>query len=318
MTKKPTKDPIAHLTAGAISGFSSCTLLQPFDLLKTRLQQERHLHNQLQNSSSARFSPTNSVLVSTVRNIIAQDSITGLWRGTVPTILRNVPGSALYFLTLSEVRHLFKQYSQFHTTVTSASGSSLPVLSSRDNLIAGMTARSLAGLMVMPVTIIKVRYESSFYNYKSIWGAAASILKTEGIRGLFYGYGATVLRDAPQAGLYVLFYERAKLWIGAWKTANSYTIASPIIHSSSAVFAGIAATIITQPFDMLKTRMQLRPLDYRNTLQAGRKMLREEGFLGFFDGITLRLARKTVQSAIAWTIYEEVVTRFHRYRNTIA
>ena len=31
------------------------------------------------------------------------------------------------------------------------------------------------------------------------------------VLGLFYGYGATVIRDAPYAGLYVLFYERWKL-----------------------------------------------------------------------------------------------------------
>ncbi|CAG8475810.1 12051_t:CDS:2 [Ambispora leptoticha] len=321
MKQKPDKDPIAHLTAGAISGLSSCVLLQPFDLLKTRLQQERQFRNQLQNLSSAKLSPMNSVLVSTVKNIIAKDSITGLWRGTVPTIFRNVPGSALYFLTLSEIRQLFKQYSRLHTTALSGSGSSLPVISSRDNLIAGMTARGIAGLIVMPATVIKVRYESSFYSYKSVWSAATSILKTEGFKGFFYGYGATVLRDAPQAGLYVLFYERAKLWIGA----NSYAIASPIIHSSSALFAGISATILTQPFDMVKTRMQLKPLDYRNMLQAARKVFlipsdyfQEEGFLGFFDGITMRLARKPVQSAVAWTIYEEIVTQFHKYRNTMA
>jgi len=138
------------------------------------------------------------------------------------------------------------------------------------------------------------------------------ILKTDGVRGLFYGCGATVMRDAPQAGLYVLFYEQAKSWVGAWQTSKSYHVAAPIVHSSAAVFAGITATMITQPFDMLKTRMQLKPLDYRNTWQAARRVFMEEGTLGFFDGITLRLARKTIQSAIAWTIYEEIVTQFKR------
>ena len=38
-TKK--QAPVIHLTAGAISGLTSCTLLQPFDLVKTRLQQQR-------------------------------------------------------------------------------------------------------------------------------------------------------------------------------------------------------------------------------------------------------------------------------------
>lgn len=35
-------------------------------------------------------------------------------------------------------------------------------------------------------------------------------MKEEGLRGLFRGFGATALRDAPYAGLYVLFYEHSK------------------------------------------------------------------------------------------------------------
>jgi solute carrier family 25 protein 38 len=38
-TKK--QEPIVHLTAGAISGLTSCVLLQPFELVKTRLQQQQ-------------------------------------------------------------------------------------------------------------------------------------------------------------------------------------------------------------------------------------------------------------------------------------
>lgn len=33
---------IAHLTGGAVSGMSACVMLQPLDLIKTRLQQSRH------------------------------------------------------------------------------------------------------------------------------------------------------------------------------------------------------------------------------------------------------------------------------------
>ncbi|KAG9289463.1 hypothetical protein G9A89_008024 [Geosiphon pyriformis] len=310
------KDPLVHLTAGAISGLASCVLLQPFDLVKTRLQQEKQLHqlNLLE--------PRNALL-STVKNIVSKHTFTGLWRGTVPTVFRNVPGSALYFFTLSEIRYMFAKRQQMnfeYTTknaLSNSSVSSLPTLSSGQNMIAGMVARSTVGFVMMPITVIKVRYESSFYNYKSIWNAMTSIIRNEGVKGFFYGYGVTVLRDAPQAGLYVLFYEKAKTSIGAWTSTHSYSIASPVVHSASAVFAGISSTIITQPFDMLKTRIQLKPLEYRNMWQAARKVFMEEGMLGFFDGITLRLARKTLQSAIAWTIYEGVVTEFQKRKTTL-
>jgi solute carrier family 25 protein 38 len=39
---KPTSKAAHHLSAGALSGFTSAIILQPLDLLKTRLQQDSH------------------------------------------------------------------------------------------------------------------------------------------------------------------------------------------------------------------------------------------------------------------------------------
>ncbi|CAG8699646.1 14044_t:CDS:2, partial [Acaulospora morrowiae] len=307
MAFKKKKDPIVHLTSGAISGLSSCILLQPFDLVKTRLQQQRQQHSKLL------VSPMNSTIADTVKEVIRKETVFGLWRGTVPTIIRNVPGSALYFLTLSEIRFLLSQRNQSKSTLKSSS--SLPILSDKENLFAGMIARGSVGFVMMPITIVKVRYESNLYNYKSTWEALSSIIKNEGIKGMFYGSGITAIRDAPYAGLYVLFYERWKLSI----SANTSSISPPIIHMTSgnyltfqnrlsvvhaSMIAGLSATTVTHPFDMLKTRVQLKPLEYPNLWRASLKILREEGFLGYFDGLTLRLGRKSMQAAISWTMYE--------------
>ena len=59
----------------------------------------------------------------------------------------------------------------------------------------------------MPVTVLKVRFESSLYQYRTLPSAAKLMIRNEGVRGFFAGYGATAIRDAPYAGLYVLFYE---------------------------------------------------------------------------------------------------------------
>jgi solute carrier family 25 protein 38 len=44
MSKVDKKNPILHLTGGALSGMAACTALQPLDLIKTRLQQQRQDH----------------------------------------------------------------------------------------------------------------------------------------------------------------------------------------------------------------------------------------------------------------------------------
>ncbi|KAF9273558.1 hypothetical protein BGZ88_003694 [Linnemannia elongata] len=142
-------------------------------------------------------------------------------------------------------------------------------------------------------------------------GAFTSIFRTEGIRGLWAGFGATAMRDAPLAGLYVLFYEQAKTHLGNLRaTSSHFDVSTPTIHMVAGVTAGFFSTTLTHPFDMLKTRMQLKPAEYKNVLQAARKVLMEEGAIGFLDGILVRTVRKSIHSAISWTVYEEVV-RWH-------
>jgi len=207
--------------------------------------------------------------------------------------------------------------------------SSLPKLSNTGNLLTGAAARTWAGFILMPVTVIKVRYESSLYNYTSLFSAIRAILASEGPRGFFAGFGATAVRDAPYAGLYVLFYEQSKRRLSALAArlqyqaamAKSDTVSADIaagvlggriaagINFASGVAAAGLGTALTNPFDAIKTRLQLMPGKYGNMVVAAKLMLKEEGVRALFDGLGIRMARKAVSSALAWTLYEELIRR---------
>lgn len=266
-----------------------------------------------------------STLAGTLRDIFSgspssasPSPIRQLWRGTVPSALRTGCGSALYFGGLNLMRSSLARGSNASTLgTTGSSSSSLPALGNWANLATGALARTAAGLALMPVTVIKVRYESSMYDYRGLAGAARGIWRAEGARGFFAGFGATAVRDAPYAGLYVLFYEQSKRRLGALvglrrKTTGSSGggggAAAGVNFASGALAAGLA-TAATNPFDAIKTRLQLMPARYGNTVRAARTMLREEGARSMFDGLGLRMARKALSSALAWTVYEELVRR---------
>jgi len=219
--------------------------------------------------------------------------------------------------------------------------SSLPQLTFLANLSSGAVARASVGFIMMPVTVLKVRYESNYYAYTSLRSAATDIAKREGIRGFFAGFGATAIRDAPYAGLYVVFYEWGKRTLSAFATKDtslsvpsrelaaagptpsSMTTNTPLstaaisisptlsstINFTSATVAASVSTALTNPPDAIKTRLQLQPQKYKNTIQALKLMLAEEGVRSLFDGLALRMARKAMSSALAWTVYEEVVRR---------
>lgn len=169
---------------------------------------------------------------------------------------------------------------------------------------------------MMPVTVLKVRYESDYYAYRSLLGAARDIVRTEGVRGLFAGFGATAVRDAPYAGLYVVFYEQLKRHLAAVADSSGGAIhlspSSPSINFVSGAMAAGIATAITNPFDAVKTRLQLMPGKYGNMLRATRLMIQEDGLRSLFGGLGLRMARKALSSALAWTVYEELILRAER------
>ncbi|ORZ18740.1 mitochondrial carrier domain-containing protein [Absidia repens] len=307
--------PLLHLTGGAMSGMVACLSLQPLDLIKTRLQQQRQDHLAFLREAKLKgllVAPQKSTMYSTIRDIVNNKGVAGLWRGTVPTILRNVPGSAMYFFALSEIRDILARTRPTWKSYLPIKHSSVYEQKQWENLVSGMSARGAVGYVMMPITVVKVRYESNFYNYKSMTEAFTSIIKNDGLRGLFAGYGATFIRDAPFAGIYLFFYENCKRKANVWTELHQYHVANAVINMGSGVIAGMTATVITQPFDMLKTRMQLKPTIYKNLLQAASKVLKEEGMMGFFDGISVRLIRKPLNSAIAWTIYEEILRWYTR------
>lgn len=291
-----------HFAAGLCSGLTSSILLQPADLLKTRVQQ----------SQGAALIPTLKAILS------SPNPVRGLWRGTLPSALRTGVGSALYFTSLNALRQAVAQSNPMalaSPVMGAQSSSVLPKLSNTANLATGAVARVAAGFVMMPVTVLKVRYESDYYAYRSLLGAGRDIVRTEGLRGLFAGFGATAARDAPYAGLYVLFYEQLKrqLALMATQSSNDGTTGTGVSSSSINFVSGAAAagiaTAVTNPFDAVKTRVQLMPAKYGNMMHATRLMLRENGIRSLFGGLGLRMGRKAISSALAWTVYEELILR---------
>lgn len=297
----------SHLIGGFFGGLTSSVILQPFDLLKTRVQQ--------QNGRS---------LSSAIKNM---KSYKELWRGTLPSALRTSVGSGLYLSSLNIFRSALASAKLHHQHDNHKfSSSTLPKLSMTENLATGSLTRGFVGWLTMPITIIKVRYESTLYNYNSITEAVHSIRQTEGLKGFFSGFVATAARDAPYAGLYVLLYEKLKVVVPKIIETNHdshhddkefklfNTTTSALINSISAFSAASLATTITAPFDTIKTRMQLNPSKFKRFTQTGLHILTNEGILRLFNGLSLRLTRKAFSAGIAWGIYEEIIKYFERPR----
>ncbi|XP_001608024.2 mitochondrial glycine transporter isoform X2 [Nasonia vitripennis] len=263
--------------AGSFSGTFSTILFQPLDLIKTRLQ------NRVNNVGRQRYG-----MMSTTIAIIQKENIFGLWRGFTPSMTRVIPGVGLYFSTL----HWLKNTLDLDDPITPLQAIAL-----------GITARTISGSLLIPITVVKTRYESGVYKYNSIGEALRLIHKYEGVKGLSSGLVPTLLRDAPYSGLYLMFYTQLKKF-----SSNEFPQYSqlPMTHFSCGIVAGILASVVTQPADVVKTKMQLYPEEFKTLRSSFCFVYYKYGVLGYFKGIVPRMLRRTLMTSMAWTVYEQI------------
>uniref|UniRef100_A0A8C5QWR9 Mitochondrial glycine transporter n=1 Tax=Leptobrachium leishanense TaxID=445787 RepID=A0A8C5QWR9_9ANUR len=265
---------------GSLSGTCSTLLFQPLDLVKTRLQA-------LPLSATGRQPGMLRLFITIIHN----ENILGLWKGVSPSFLRCIPGVGLYFSTLYAAKqHFFLEQDP----------------SPLESVLLGAGSRTLTGVCMLPFTVLKTRYESGKYGYRSVYGALQHIYRTEGPRGLFSGLTATLLRDAPFSGIYLMFYTQAKKIVLQEQIDPSFSL---LLNFGCGIFAGILASLATQPADVIKTHMQLSCEKYQWTVQAANVIFKNHGVTGFFRGGVPRALRRTLMAAMAWTVYEEMMEK---------
>jgi len=258
--------------AGSMSGTCSTLLFQPLDVLKTRLQ-----------SSAIRSS-----MRCEANAVMTADGLQGLWRGVLPSLYRTVPGVGLYFSSMHWMR-----YNVFNGKPNAG-----------QSLLIGAAARTFAGSVMIPFTVVKTRMESGAFQYRSVFTALSSILCAEGLRGLTRGLGPTLARDVPFSSLYLAFYDLLKKEV----TSNTRlaSISPEVAHMAAGLGAGLLASLVTQPADVVKTQMQLGK--ERKISSALVSIYREGGVGGFAVGLAPRMLRRSVMAALAWTVYEKITT----------
>jgi solute carrier family 25 iron transporter 28/37 len=77
-----------------------------------------------------------------------------------------------------------------------------------------------------------------------------SIIKEEGIRALYRSYPVTVLMNIPFATTVVCVNENLKTWSQPWNRSHPY-----LWYFFCAGTAGALAAIVTNPLDVIKTRL---------------------------------------------------------------
>ena len=168
--------------SGALSGAAVSFVLTPVELIKCQLQV-------LNTGHSSPF----SLLFHTLRT----RGVSGLYRGHLGTLLREVAGGAAWFGVYEAVVRSYLDAS--------------PGLTKEDlSPLALMGAGALAGMSynaaLFPADVIKSR-QQTFTEATSFVKVARELYRVEGYRGFYRGFGITIARSAPTSGVIFLSYE---------------------------------------------------------------------------------------------------------------
>ncbi|KAL2037585.1 hypothetical protein N7G274_009698 [Stereocaulon virgatum] len=232
------RSPYWHcMIAGGIGGTSGDLLMHSIDTVKTRQQGDPHMPPKYGSLSSAYV------------KIFRQEGFRrGLYSGVAPAFLGSFPGTLIFFGTY--------EYSKRHLLAAGIN----PTLA---YLAGGFIADFAASFVYVPSEVLKTRLQlqgrhnnpffNSGYNYRSTLDAARTIVRTEGLSALFYGYKATIFRDLPFSALQFAFYEQEQQWARELVGSRDIGLGLEIATAAS---AGGMAGVITCPLDVVKTRIQ--------------------------------------------------------------
>lgn len=277
-------------------------------------------------------------------------------------IIGGTPGTILYLTG----------YAFFRDSISSTvskwnGGGDATILSSRDTVkpslslgqefavhfASGILAEAVTCIIYVPVDVVKERMQvqqtinvaSSNLSgkgtpqknqYKGSWDALRQITRTEGMRGIYRGYWATLGSFGPFSALYFMFYEQCKTWSkeyihGQSQAKNSESKHAvkdgdlPLFHlAACSAGAGALASWLTSPLDMAKLRLQVQRgqhaasktgdgtshqrEQYRGMLDCLRAAYRGGGIRGLFRGAGARVIHFAPATTITMTCYEKCRT----------
>jgi len=194
----PERDWLAPVLAGSTARTISTTVISPLELVRTIMMAER-----------GRAGGT-----TVLRRVGAEISFAGpsvLFRGLIPSLWKDVPFSAIYWLGYEQLRK--RLLLRFPGPAGAEPGKDLRTVF-RTSFAAGALSGSFAAVLTCPFDVIKTRQQVFIFDravaVPSTAVTCAQIVGEAGWTGLFAGLGPRLLKVAPACAIMIGSYEFGK------------------------------------------------------------------------------------------------------------
>jgi len=200
-----------------------------------------------------------------------------------------------------------------------------------EHLVAGVSGGVISTLVLHPLDLLKIRFAvhdgspgSVRPSYASgLRSAVTTIVRTDGLRGLYAGMSPNLVGAGSAWGLYFLFYNTAKFQLQDGVVSKQLPASSSILAAS---FSGVLTLTCTNPVWVVKTRLCLQssqltsthtkgdPKLYHGFTDALIKIWKYEGLRGLYSGYLPGIFGVS-HGVVQFVAYEELKNCYHNYYN---
>lgn len=278
---------VRNLIAGTAGGWSQTVVGHPFDTVKVRMQ-------------------TSSVGIAECIKSTWNKGIFDFYRGIASPLMGQGLMNAVQYATYGNMKRW-----------CGGSDDDSIVLSPERYFIVGALTGAVISFVDGPVDLFKIKLQVQGTPYKGVLDAMKHIFSVYGVRGVYQGMGATLIRNIPCNGLYFCTYEAVRQYYVRQDNLSSLSELSPSRLLTAGGAAGFMYWSILYPVETVKSAMQGDASNpnqrlYRNWIDAVRKIYQQQGYQAFWRGWTPCIVRSVPANAACFFAYESTRQQFFR------
>lgn len=322
----PSESPISapqQMLASCSGALITSALVTPFDVVKIRIQAAAtnvqcpkcmvYFNGLMDHVCLAHCKPMSPLrryklngnggsAVRSLLKIVRHEGPFALWSGLPPTLIMAIPSTVIYFTAYDNLKFILGYTPPPPGTFNSSF--LLP-------FVAGGSARLASVTVISPLELIRTKMQSQKLSYKQIGSAVREAISQGGIRSLWSGWVSTLLRDVPFSAFYFCGYEISKIYYSRLLHVQPENAVPLKVNFASGATSALIASVLTQPFDVVKTRTQIQLGEANfgkvasvSTASRISTIVAQQGLQGLYIGMVPRLLKVMPACAIMITSYE--------------
>lgn len=215
------------------------------------------------------------------KRVLREEGLFSFWRGNQANVIRYFPTQAFNFAFKGYFKSIFGRSKEKDGYIKWFAG----------NVASGSAAGATTSLFVYHLDYARTRLGTDAKDcrvngqrqFKGLVDVYSKTLSSDGIVGLYRGFGASIIGITLYRGMYFGIYDSMKPIVLVGPLEGNF-FASFLLGWSVTTVSGVCA----YPFDTLRRRMMMtsgQPVKYRNVLHAFCEIIRLEGFTALYRGV---------------------------------